>query len=94
MSHQIINEVEPDVYGELGKMKTTPVKIVLRDEAVPYSLLSPRCITIPVIGKVKDKLERMEKLDIISKADEPTEWFQWSLKSMISVNLKKFNKSV
>ena len=40
----------------------------------PYSIHTPRRVPIPLLPKVKQELERMEKLGVISKIDEPTDW--------------------
>ena len=43
---------EVDVYGELGLLKGEPVKIVLKENAKPYSVAAPRRIPISLIPRV------------------------------------------
>ena len=52
-------------------------RIQLSEEAhvVPYSLQTPRRVPIPLLPKVKAQLERMKALGVISKLDEPTDWY-------------------
>ncbi|CAC5421311.1 unnamed protein product [Mytilus coruscus] len=57
----------------LGKTKWT-YTIALGLDAKPFSLSTPRRVPLPLMDKVKAELTRMEKLGVISKVDEPTEW--------------------
>ena len=69
-----------DVFGDLGVMDTSPVKIHLKDNAIPYSLNTPRRIPIPLTDKVRAEIDRMVKLDVVCKIEEPTEGVpQWFL---------------
>lgn len=51
-----------------------PYAIRLKPEAVPFSLHTPRRVPLPLMGKVKAEIERMEKMGVISKIEEPTDW--------------------
>ena len=64
----------PDLFTGLGKIKGEYC-IQLSEEVrvVPYSLQIPRCVPIPLLPKVKDELERMKTLGVISKIDESTD---------------------
>lgn len=62
---QHLGEVE--VYGELGLLKGDPVKIVLKDDAKPYSIAAPRRISIPLLPRVEEELKRMEENGIIER---------------------------
>lgn len=64
---------EVDVYGELGLLKGKPVKIVLKENAKPYSVAAPRRIPIPLLPRVEEELRRMEQNGIIEQVTEPTE---------------------
>ena len=77
------------VYGELGLMNTDPVTIRLKDDAVPYSLTTPRRVPVPLMPKVKAELQRMEDNGIIKRVTEPSEWCA----SMVPV-MKKTRKEV
>lgn len=43
-------------------------------DAKPYALSLPRRVPIPLLGKVKEELQRMVTLGVIAPIDEPTEW--------------------
>ena len=63
----------PQLFTGLGRLKDS-YKIKLRQEAIPFALSVPRRVAIPLLPKVKEELERMTKLGVISKVTEPTEW--------------------
>ena len=44
----------------------------LKPGAVPYTLYTPRHISLPLWPKVELELNRMEALGVISKVDKPT----------------------
>ncbi|CAL9703681.1 unnamed protein product [Knipowitschia caucasica] len=48
--------------------------IVLKPGAQPYSISTPRRISLPLLPKVKEELYRMERQGVISKVEQPTEW--------------------
>ena len=56
--------------GNFGEEYTIRVK----DEAQPHALYTPRAVPFPLREKVRRELDRMEKLGVISKVDEPTLW--------------------
>ena len=70
--HTIV-EKYPTLFQGLGSMGD-PYDIQLQPEAQPYALFTSRNIPLPLRLKVKQELERMESLGIISKVDEPTPW--------------------
>ena len=83
--------------GNLGEEYT----IQLKEGAVPRSLFTPRNVPIPLRGKVRDELNRMEQAGVISKVDQPTPWCAGMVvvpkKSgavRICVDLKPLNESV
>ena len=85
----------------LGQMKTEPVKIVLRDDAVPYCQPTARRIPFPILKAVKAELDRMVKNGIIKPVTEPTDWCSAMVPVMkkteevrVCVDLKKLNKAV
>ena len=63
----------PDVFKGLGKLEGDYV-IKLREDATPYALTTLRHMPIPLLPKVKEELQRMEGLGVITKIEEPTDW--------------------
>ena len=83
--------------GTLGEEYTIKIK----DDATPYSLYTPRKVPLPLREKVKEELERMEAMGVISKVDLPTPWCagmvvvpKRSGAVRICVDLKPLNESV
>lgn len=92
---------EVSVFGELGLLKGDPIKIVLKENAKPYSVVAPRRIPIPLLPKVEEELKRMEENGIIERVTEPTEWVAPMVpvikpngKVRICVGLTKLNENV
>ena len=63
--------------------------------------MTPRRVAIPLMKSVKQELERMEELGVISRVSEPTEWCAGMVvvpkpngQVQISVDLTKLNQSV
>ena len=90
----------PDVFKGLGKLKDNYV-IKLRENATPYALTTPRRVPLPLLPKVKEELQRMERLGVITKIEEPTDWCAGMVvvpkqngKVRICVDLTKLNESV
>jgi len=90
----------PKLFQGLGTLKGD-YQIQLKSDAKPYALYTARNVPIPLRGKVKQELERMEKLGVISKVDKPTLWCAGMVvvpkKSgdvRICVDLKPLNESV
>uniref|UniRef100_A0A147BIU1 RNA-directed DNA polymerase n=1 Tax=Ixodes ricinus TaxID=34613 RepID=A0A147BIU1_IXORI len=63
----------PSLFTGLGCVNM-PYTIRLNQDAVPFSLASPRRIPIPLMQEVKKELENMVLLDVIEPVDEPTDW--------------------
>lgn len=68
-----MRESYPKLCQGLGLMQQ-PYSIKLKPDATPFSLATPRRVPIPLLGKVKEELERMEKMSVISRVEAPTEW--------------------
>lgn len=89
-------------YGEHGTLKTEPVKIQLKDDAVPHAVHTARRVPFPMLQKVKEELKRMENNGVIEQVTQPTEWCapmvpvlkKNTAKARICVDLTKLNKSV
>nr|XP_054767488.1 uncharacterized protein K02A2.6-like [Lytechinus pictus] len=61
-----------DVFTGLGKM---PGTVHLQtDSSVEPVIMPPRRVPIVVKDKLKQELERLEKLNVVAKVTEPTEW--------------------
>ena len=65
-------EFQP-LFEGLGAMKGN-MKIVLKEKAEPYAIVTPRKVPIRLSEKVKEELNRMEKEGIITKILSPTDW--------------------
>ena len=63
----------PKLFSGLGCMPGE-YKIVLKKDAKPFSVSVPRRIPLPLLPKVKEELSRLEKMDVIKKQSEPTDW--------------------
>ncbi|KAL7861742.1 hypothetical protein SRHO_G00131830 [Serrasalmus rhombeus] len=90
----------PKLFSGLGKMQGE-YKIVLKPGAKPFSLSTPRCISLPLMPRVKEELNRMEQQGVISKVEQPTEWCAPMVvvpkqigKVRICTDLTELNKSV
>ncbi len=89
-------------YGEHGTLKTEPVKILLKDDAQPYAVHTARRVPLPMLQKVKEELQRMEKNGVIEQVTQPTDWCapmvpvlkKHTAKARICVDLKKLKESV
>lgn len=45
-----------------------------QEDAKPYALSLPQCVPLPLHNKVKEELQRMEKMDMIMPIKEATNW--------------------
>ncbi|RVE73710.1 hypothetical protein OJAV_G00033850 [Oryzias javanicus] len=72
-STETVKREFPRLFSGLGKMEGE-YNIVLKPDAQPFSLSTPRRISLPLLPKVKEELSRMEQQGVISKVDQPTEW--------------------
>ena len=75
--------------------------IKLTPGSTPYAITMPRCVALPLMPKVKEELQRMENLGVISKVDIPTDWCAGMVlvpkpdgRIHICVDLTKLNESV
>ena len=61
------------LFTGLGKLEGDYT--ILQDlEAKPFAQSAPTHVAVLLMGAVKQKLERMEMLGVITKIQEPTEW--------------------
>ena len=90
----------PDLFQGLGSMEGA-YHIKLQLDAEPFALSTPRRIALPLLPKVKQELERMEKMGVISKVNGPTDWCVGMVvvpkaagSVRICVDLTRLNRSV
>jgi len=69
---EIINKF-PSVFTGLGLINGE-FEIQLNPDAKPFALYTPRKVPHPLRSKVRDELERMEAIGVISKVQVPTPW--------------------
>ena len=84
----------------LGSLKGE-YTIKLKPNSTPFALTTPRRVALPLRPRVKEELERMENMGVITKISEPTEWCVGIVvvpkpngKIQICVDLMKLNESV
>jgi hypothetical protein len=65
----------PYLSSDVGLLKVKPVKITLKEDAVPYSVSTARRVSVPMLSKVKEELDRMVASGVITEIKEPTEWW-------------------
>ena len=88
------------LFQGLGTMKGE-YEIRLKPNATPHALFTARNVPIPLREKVREELNRMETLEVISKVDVPTDWCAGMVvvpkkngSVRICVDLKPLNESV
>ena len=90
----------PSLFQGLGKLKDE-YHIELMEDAKPFALSTPRRVAIPLMKRVRQELTRMEKMGVISKISQPTEWCAGMVvvpktngRVRICVDLTRLNESV
>lgn len=71
--HSHIVDRFPEVFSGLGKL-SAEYHIELREDAKPYAFSTSRRVAIPLLPAVKQELERMESMGVISRIQTPTDW--------------------
>ena len=96
-----IDEIPQSIFGKTGLIDCDPVKIELKNDAVPYSVTTARRIPFPLLPKVQEELEQMLANGIIEQVSEPTDWCAPMVpvpkpngNVRICVDYKKLNESV
>ena len=51
-----------------------PFSIRLKPDAQPYAVFAPRHIPLPLLPKVKEKIDRLLQLDAITRVEERMLW--------------------
>lgn len=75
-SSQMVNKIiekYPSIFNEMGQFKGE-VKIKLNKNVIPFVQSVPRPVPIPYLSKLKDEIERLQKLQIIEPMHEVTDW--------------------
>jgi hypothetical protein len=72
-SKQAIMQQYPKLFKGLGCMEGA-YRIQLKPDATPYAVYAPRRIPLPLMPKVKNELDRLLKLGVIERVEEPTLW--------------------
>ena len=90
----------PELFTGLGSMKGEH-KITLKPGCTPFAIATPRRVPLPLMPRVKEELERMEQMGVISRVHAPTEWCagivvvpKQSGNIRIYVDLTKLNQNV
>ena len=90
----------PSLFKGLEKLEQ-PYTIQLQKDAKPFALSTPRRVAIPLLQPVQQELECMERIVVIVRVNQPTEWCagmvmvrKASGKVRICVDLTKLNESV
>ena len=99
-SREKFTAMYPDLFTGLGTLEGE-YRIKLKEDAEPFALTTSRRVALPLMPKVKEELERMEKLGVITRVNEPTDWCAGMVvvpkpngKVRICVDLTKLNESV
>ena len=89
------------MFGDIGRLNTEPVKIMLQDGAEPYALSVARRVPILMESKVKEELDCLEAAGVIEPITKPTLWcspmvpvMKKSGKVRLCVDLKRLNQTV
>ena len=97
---QSIPDQYPTLFSGLGTFKGE-YTIKLQPNAKPFCLFTPRNVPLLLREKVQKEIQRMEKLGVISRVEEPTKWCasmvvvpKPSCSIHICVDLKPLNESV
>ena len=90
----------PQMFQGLGKLEGEYV-IKLKPDSKPFAISVPTRVAVPLMGKVRAELERMERLGVIAKVEVPTDWCAGMVvvpkpngDVSICVDLTKLNQSV
>ncbi|KAK7096429.1 hypothetical protein V1264_005727 [Littorina saxatilis] len=90
----------PKLFEGLGKIQNS-YKIRLKENSVPFAVSTPRRLALPLKGKVKAELEKLEKQEVIRPVTQPTDWCapivavpKSNGKVRLCVDLTKLNESV
>ena len=98
-----LDEVDPELFGDIGLLKCEPIRIQLDKYAEPYGINTARRFPfpIPLMSQVEEELKRMEEAGVIERVTGPTEWCAPMVpvqksngKLRICVDLRKMNSAM
>ena len=69
----MVVEQYPSLFTGLGTFRCS-YEIKLKPDAQPHAVFTARTVSLPLRKKVKEELDRMESLGVISRVEGPTEW--------------------
>ena len=73
-SAEIYKRDHSKLFDSLGKIPVQ-YEIKLRNDSQPFTITTPRHVSIPLLDIVKSELQQMEDLGVIHKVENPTYWF-------------------
>ena len=98
--HLTLKEQYPSLFQGLRKLKGE-YSIELRDDAQLFALATPRRVAIPLLKRVQQELERMQRMKVITRVNQPTDWCAGMVvvpktngRVRICVDLTRLNESV
>ena len=96
-----LEEVDAELFGDIGLLKCEPVRIQLDRYAEPCGMNTARRIPFTLMSQVEEELKRMEEAGVIERVTGPTEWCAPMVpvqksngKLRICVDLRKLNSAV
>ena len=69
-----VQQAYPSLFNGLGCLHVDPYHISLCDGCTPHALHTARKIAFPLLPAVKEELARMEKLEVVYRVQQPTDW--------------------
>ena len=96
-----LEEMDGELFGDIGLLKCEPVRIQLDRYAEPYGINTARRVPFPLMPQVEEELKQVEEAGVIERVTGPTEWSAPMVpvqksngKLRICVDLKKLNSAV
>jgi len=73
VSAEIYKSDHPKLFDGFGKI---PVRheIKLRGDYQPFAITTPWCVSIPLLERVRNDLQKMEDIGVIRNVEHPTDW--------------------
>ena len=69
-----IGEINSDIFTQPGLLKCEPVKIVLKNDAKPYSVTTARRVPFPLLSKVEAEIitEKLQRVTFVKSTNRPS----------------------